>query len=183
MAMQRPSCSLRSSSLPPSPANMLQRLPLSGSGGRRRSSVLQELLPSLRYSSACRTILCSRSLVGSSWHSSASASIPSSRFMVPSSTRPAYERPGLASLKAPVVSSVGPWLRLSWPSSSLKAACRFLTSSLRSLPLLASAQLLCWAQKPKDGVLTMYDLHSQLVYWAIIAPENSSIVEAETGRS
>ena len=29
----------------------------------------------------------------------------------------------------------------------------------------------------------MYDLHSQLVYWAIIAPEHSSVVEAETGRS
>src|SRR3989442_12034221 len=103
--------------------------------------------------------------------------------MAPSSTRPAYARPGLASLKVSVVSSVGRWLRLSWPSSSLEGACRFLTSSLRSLPLLASAQLLCWAQKPKDGLSNMYDLHNQLVHWATIAPEHSSIVEAETGRS
>jgi len=29
----------------------------------------------------------------------------------------------------------------------------------------------------------MYDLHNQLVHWATIAPEHSSIVEAETGRS
>ncbi len=29
----------------------------------------------------------------------------------------------------------------------------------------------------------MYDLHNQLVHWATIAPEQSSIVEAETGRS
>lgn len=39
------SCLLRSSSSPPSPANMLRRLPLSGSGGRRHSPGLQELLP------------------------------------------------------------------------------------------------------------------------------------------
>ncbi|MFL5588815.1 MAG: AMP-binding protein [Ktedonobacteraceae bacterium] len=29
----------------------------------------------------------------------------------------------------------------------------------------------------------MYDLHDQLVHWATVAPEQSSIVEAETGRS
>jgi acyl-CoA synthetase (AMP-forming)/AMP-acid ligase II len=51
------------------------------------------------------------------------------------------------------------------------------------LALLASAQLLCWVQKPKDGLSNMYDLHNQLVHWATITPEHSSIVEAETGRS
>src|SRR2546429_3737200 len=103
--------------------------------------------------------------------------------MALSSIRPAYARPGLVSLKASVVSSAGRWLLLSWPSSSPEAACRFLTSLLRSSPSLALAQLLCWAQKPKDGLSNMYDLHNQLVHWATIAPEQISIVEAETGRS
>src|SRR6266566_897572 len=35
----------------------------------------------------------------------------------------------------------------------------------------------------KDGQASMYNLHNQLVHWATIAPEQISIVEAETGRS
>src|SRR2546421_4485229 len=162
---------------------MLRRLPSSDSGGRQHSSRLRELRPSLRSSSACRAMPYFRSRVGFCWHSSASASIPSSRFTVPSSIRPAYVRPGLASLKASVVSSVAPWLPISWPSSSPQAACWFLTSSLRSWPWLASAPLLCWAQKRKDGPLTMSDLHNQLIHWATVAPEQICIVEAETGQS
>src|SRR6266446_625840 len=103
--------------------------------------------------------------------------------MAPSSIRPAYERPGLASLRASVGSSVVRWPPSSWPSCSLEAVCLVLTSSLHSAPSLASAQLPCWAQKPKDGPSTMYDLHNQLMHWATIAPEQISIVEAETGRS
>src|SRR6266566_9481892 len=70
--------------------------------------------------------------------------------MAPSSIRPAYERPGLASLRASVGSSAVRWLPSSWLSCSLEAVCLALTSSLRSSPSLASAQLPCWAQKPKD---------------------------------
>src|SRR3989440_6948192 len=33
------------------------------------------------------------------------------------------------------------------------------------------------------GQASMYDLHNQLIHWATIAPEQISIVEAETGRS
>src|SRR5256886_2289574 len=103
--------------------------------------------------------------------------------MAPSSIQPAYARQGLASLRASVVFSVVRWPPSSWPSCSLEAVCLVLTSSLRSLPSLASAPLPCWAQKPKDGPSTMYDLHNQLMHWATIAPEQISIVEAETGRS
>src|SRR6266566_6478062 len=103
--------------------------------------------------------------------------------MAPSSIRPAYERPGLASLRESVGSSAVRWPPSSWPFCSLEAVCLVLTSSLRSSPSLASAQLPCWAQKPKDGPSTMYDLHNQLMHWATIAPEQISIVEAETGRS
>src|SRR5438105_9487334 len=103
--------------------------------------------------------------------------------MAPSSIQPAYARPGLASLRESVGSSVVRWPPSSWPSCSLEAVCLVLTSSLRSSPSLASALLPCWAQKPKDGASTMYDLHNQLMHWATIAPEQISIVEAETGRS
>src|SRR2546423_5262761 len=103
--------------------------------------------------------------------------------MAPSSIRPAYARPGLASLKASVGFSAVRWPPSSWPSCSPEAVCLVLTSSLRSWPSLASAQLPCWAQKPKDGLLNMYDLHNQLVHWATIAPEQICIVEAETGQS
>src|SRR6266700_4980342 len=129
--------------------------------------------------------------------------------MAPSSIQPAYERPGLASLRESVGSSAVRWPPSSWPSCSLEAVCLVLTSSLRSSPSLASAQLPCWAQKPKDepsntrrrykdrakqmilgkgkqemrGQASMYDLHNQLIHWATIAPEQISIVEAETGRS
>src|SRR5438105_5224468 len=123
--------------------------------------------------------------------------------MAPSSIQPAYARPGLASLRAWVGFSVVRWPPSSWPSCSLEAVCLVLTSSLRSSPSLASAQLPCWEQKPKDelsnierrwatrlrsqpterNVSNMYDLHNQLVYWATIAPEQICIVEAETGRS
>src|SRR5256714_364799 len=103
--------------------------------------------------------------------------------MAPSSIRPAYARPGLASLKASVGFSAVRWPPSSWPSCSPEAVCLVLTSSLRSWPSLASAQLPCWAQKPKDGLSNMYDLHNQLVHWATIAPEQICIVEAETGRS
>src|SRR5438105_4487127 len=103
--------------------------------------------------------------------------------MAPSSIQPAYARPGLASLRESVGSSVVRWPPSSWPSCSLEAVCLVLTSSLRSSPSLASAPLPCWAQKPKDGPSTMYDLHNQLMHWATIAPEQISIVEAETGRS
>src|SRR6266700_4652480 len=116
--------------------------------------------------------------------------------MAPSSIRPAYERPGLASLRASVGSSAVRWPPSSWPSCSLDAVCLVLTSSLRSSPSLALAQLPCWVQKPKDepsntrrrykemrGQASMYNLHNQLVHWATIAPEQISIVEAETGRS
>src|SRR2546423_6804570 len=103
--------------------------------------------------------------------------------MAPSSIRPAYARPGLASLKASVGFSAVRWPPSSWPSCSPEAVCLVLTSSLRSWPSLASAQLPCWAQKPKDGLLNMYDLYDQLTYWATIAPKHICIVEAETGRS
>src|SRR6266568_6417802 len=129
--------------------------------------------------------------------------------MAPSSIQPAYERPGLASLRESVGSSAVRWPPSSWPSCSLEAVCLVLTSSLRSSPSLASAQLPCWAQKPKDepsntrrrykdrakqmilgkgkqemrGQASMYNLHNQLVHWATIAPEQICIVEAETGRS
>src|SRR5438270_3141175 len=103
--------------------------------------------------------------------------------MVPSSIRPAYARQGLASLRESVGFSVVRWPPSSWPSCSLEAVCLVLTSSLRSSPSLASAPLPCWAQKPKDGASNMYNLHNQLVHWATIAPEQISIVEAETGRS
>src|SRR5437588_8341637 len=103
--------------------------------------------------------------------------------MALSSIRPAYERPALASLRASVGFSAVRWPPSSWPSCSPEAVCLVLTSSLRSWPSLASAQLPCWAQKPKDGLLNMYDLHNQLVHWATIAPEQICIVEAETGRS
>src|SRR2546426_4508628 len=103
--------------------------------------------------------------------------------MAPSSIQPAYARQGLASLRASVGFSVVRWPPSSWPSCSLEAVCLVLTSSLRSSPSLASAPLPCWAQKPKDGPSTMYDLHNQLMHWATIAPEQISIVEAETGRS
>src|SRR6266700_4207025 len=129
--------------------------------------------------------------------------------MAPSSIQPAYERPGLASLRESVGSSAVRWPPSSWPSCSLEAVCLVLTSSLRSSPSLASAQLPCWAQKPKyelsntrrrykarakqmilgkgkqemRGQASMYDLYDQLTYWATIAPEQICIVEAETGRS
>src|SRR3989441_5556747 len=103
--------------------------------------------------------------------------------MAPSSIQPAYERPGLASLRASAGSSAVRWPPSSWPSCSLEAVCLVLTSSLRSSPSLASAPLPCWAQKPKDGPSTMYDLHNQLIHWATIAPEQICLVEAETGRS
>src|SRR5438067_1610914 len=103
--------------------------------------------------------------------------------MAPSSIRPAYARPGLASLKASVGFSAVRWPPSSWPSCSPEAVCLVLTSSLHSWPSLASAQLPCWAQKPKDEPSSMYNLHNQLVHWAAIAPEQISIVEAETGRS
>src|SRR6266516_697526 len=129
--------------------------------------------------------------------------------MAPSSIRPAYERPGLASVRESVGSSAVRWPPSSWPFCSPEAVCLVLTSSLRSLPSLASAQLPCWAQKPKDepsntsrrykdraqqmilgkgkqemrGQASMYNLHNQLVHWATIAPEQICIVEAETGRS
>src|SRR2546425_11724582 len=103
--------------------------------------------------------------------------------MAPSSIRPAYERPGLASLRASAGSSAVRWPPSSWPSCSLEAVCLVLTSSLRSSPSLASAQLRCWAQKPKDELSNMNDLHNQLVHWATIAPEQICLVEAETGRS
>src|SRR5436305_2697390 len=70
--------------------------------------------------------------------------------MAPSSIRPAYARPGLASLRASVGFSAVRWPPSSWPSCSLEAVCLALISSLRSSPSLASAQLPCWAQKPKD---------------------------------
>src|SRR5437660_1644563 len=121
--------------------------------------------------------------------------------MALSSTRPAYARPALASLRASVASSAVRWLPSSWPSCSLEAVCLVLTSSLRSSPSLASAQLPCWAQKPKDepsntrrrykdraqqmilgkgkqemrGQASMYNLHNQLVHWATIAPEQICI--------
>src|SRR5438094_1667904 len=38
-------------------------------------------------------------------------------------------------------------------------------------------------QPEMRGQASMYDLYDQLTYWATIAPEHSSIVEAETGRS
>src|SRR3989440_2671722 len=103
--------------------------------------------------------------------------------MAPSSIRPAYARPGLASLKASVGFSAVRWPPSSWPSCSPEAVCLVLTSSLHSWPSLASAQLPCWAQKPKDEPSNMYDLHNQLVHWATIASEQICIVEAETGRS
>src|SRR6266571_6311300 len=129
--------------------------------------------------------------------------------MALSSIRPAYARPGLASLRASAGFSAVRWPPSSWPSCSPEAVCLVLTSSLRSLPSLASAQLPCWAQKPKDepsntsrrykdraqqmilgkgkqemrGQASMYDLYDQLTYWATIAPEQICIVEAETGRS
>src|SRR2546423_5365847 len=103
--------------------------------------------------------------------------------MAPSSIRPAYARPGLASLKASVGFSAVHWPPSSWPSCSPEAVCLVLTSSLHSWPSLASAQLPCWAQKPKDEPSNMYDLHNQLVRWATIASEQICIVEAETGRS
>src|SRR5438270_7170720 len=103
--------------------------------------------------------------------------------MTLSSIRTAYERPALASLRASVGFSAVRWPPSSWPSCSLEAVCLVLTFSLRSWPSLASAQLPCWAQKPKDGLLTMYDLYNQLMHWATIAPEQICIVEAETGRS
>src|ERR1700694_544084 len=115
--------------------------------------------------------------------------------MEPSSIRPAYARPGLASLRVSVGFSAVRWPLSSWLSCSLEAVCLVLTSSLRSSPSLASVQLPCWAQKPKDepsntrrrykdrakqmilgkgkkemrGQASMYDLHNQLIHWATIA--------------